>query len=64
MIAEGFRVHYDLVKPHITLGEETPGLLAAIPQPDGFRRKAILEAAIAREVTAAASEEGQTKSPD
>ena len=25
MIAKGFRVHYNLVKPHITLGGETPG---------------------------------------
>lgn len=64
MMAKGFRVHYNLVKPHITLGGETPGVLAGIYLPDGFRWKAILEAAVTREVTAAPSEEGQTESPD
>jgi len=53
-----------LVKPHMTLGGETPAVLAGISLPNGFRWKAILEAAITREVTVAASEEGQTKSPD
>jgi len=52
------------VKPHITLGVMTPGGLAGISLPDGFRWKAILDAAITREVTAAALEEGQAKSPD
>jgi len=61
MIAEGFRVHYNLVKPHIALDGRTPGDVAGLSLPDGFRWKAILDSAITREVTAAASAEAQTK---
>lgn len=64
MIAEGFRVHYNLVKPHMALDGQTPGDAAGIALPDGFRWRAVLAAAITREVTAAAESEGQIKSPD
>ena len=64
MIAEGFRVHYNLVKPHIALAGRTPGDVAGLSLSDGFRWKATLEAAITREVTSAAPEEGQAKSPN
>lgn len=64
MIAEGFRVHYNLVKPHMTLDGATPGDAVGVALQDGFKWKAILDAAITREVTAAAGEEGQVKSPD
>jgi hypothetical protein len=64
MIAEGIRVHYNLVKPHIGLGGGTPGNAGGIALPDEFRWKAVLDAAITREVTVAAESEGQVKSPD
>ena len=48
MIAEGFRVHYNLVKPHMALDGQTPGDAAAIALPDGFRWRAVLDAAITR----------------
>jgi transposase-like protein len=41
-LAEGFRVHYNLVRPHQSLGM-TPGEAAGIPLGDGFRWRAILE---------------------
>ncbi len=41
---EGFRVHYNLVRPHETLGT-TPGVAAGLPDPGAFRWKAIVEAA-------------------
>lgn len=43
-IAEGFRVHYNLVREHQALGM-TPGEAAGIPVGPHFRWKAILEAA-------------------
>ena len=64
MITEGFRVHYNLVKPHMGIGGSTPGDAAGVALPDGFRWKAILDAVITRKVTAAAWNEGQVKSPD
>jgi len=64
MIAEGFRVHYNLVKPHMGIGGATPGDAAGVALPDGFRWKAILDAAITREVTASGESEGQVQSPD
>ncbi len=64
MITEGFRVHYNLVKPHVALDAQTPGDAAGVRLPNGFRRTAILDAATTREVTAAGEREGQIKSPD
>lgn len=64
MIAEGFRVHYNLVKPHMGIGGATLGHAAGVALSDGFRWKAILDAVITRKVTAAAESEGQVKSPD
>ena len=64
MITEGFRVHYNLVKPHMGIGGSTPGDSAGVALPDGFRWKEILERAITRGVTAAAESKGQVKSPD
>jgi hypothetical protein len=43
-LAEGFRVHYNLVKTHQTLGM-TPGEAAGIPTGDGFRWRRVLAAA-------------------
>ncbi len=51
MIAEGFRAHYNLVKPHMGIGSATPGDAAGVVLPNGFRWKAILNAAITRSVT-------------
>jgi len=64
VIAEGFWVYYNLVKPDIALGGETPGVMAGISLPDGFRLKVILDAAITREVTVASERDSQIKSPD
>ena len=64
MIAEAFRVHSNLVKPHMGIEGQTPGDAAGIALPDGFRWKAVLDAAITRKVTAASTPEGQVKSPD
>ncbi|MEK6988281.1 MAG: hypothetical protein AABX97_09375 [Candidatus Thermoplasmatota archaeon] len=64
MIAEGFWVYYNLVKPDMGIGSSTSGDVAGVALPDGFRWKAILDAVITREVTAAAESEGQVKSPD
>ncbi len=47
-IAEGFRVHYNLVREHQALGM-TPGEAAGIPLGPHFRWKAILEAATRKE---------------
>jgi transposase-like protein len=41
-LAEGFRVHYNLVRPHQALGM-TPGEAAGIPLGNGFRWRAILD---------------------
>lgn len=43
-LAEGFRVHYNLVRDHQALGM-TPGEAVGIPVGDGFRWKRILEEA-------------------
>ena len=64
MITEGFRVHYNLVKPHMAFDGQTQGDAAGVSLTDGFRWKAILDAAITREVTVADESEGQVKSPD
>ena len=64
MIAEGFRVYYNLVKPHMGIGGATQGDAAGAALPDGFRWKAIPEAAITREVTVSGESEGQVQSPD
>lgn len=47
-LAEGFRVHYNLVRKHQALGM-TPGEAAGIPVGPHFRWKAILEAATRKE---------------
>ncbi len=57
-IMEGWRVHYDVVRKHLSLGK-TPAEAAGLDLPDGFRWKAILERAVTRTVTAEAS--GQTE---
>ncbi|MGI0129486.1 MAG: IS6 family transposase [Thermoplasmata archaeon] len=41
---EGYRVHYNLVRPHQALGT-TPGTAAGLPEPGRFRWKGILELA-------------------
>ena len=46
------------------IGGSTPGDAAGVALPDGFRWKAILDAAITREVTAATGSEGRVRSPD
>lgn len=47
-LAEGFRVHYNLVRDHMTLGK-TPGEAAGLPNLKGFRWQAIIEAATRNE---------------
>jgi transposase-like protein len=42
LFAEGFRVHYNMVREHQSLGT-TPGVAAAIPDPGRFRWKEIVE---------------------
>jgi len=64
MITEGFRVHYNLVKPHMGIGGSTTGDAAGVPLPDGFRWKAILDVLVTRGVTAVAESEDQVKLPD
>jgi hypothetical protein len=44
VLAEGFRVHYNLVREHQAFGM-TPGEAAGIPVGDGFRWKLTLEQA-------------------
>lgn len=51
-LAEGFRVHYHLVRPHQAL-ETTPGEAAGLSALDGFRWKTLLEKAVTRKVTPA-----------
>ncbi|MGQ0536003.1 MAG: IS6 family transposase [Methanobacteriota archaeon] len=51
-LSEGFRVHYNLVRPHQALGT-TPGEAARLPVLDGFQWKALLEKAVTRKVTPA-----------
>ncbi len=64
MIAEGFRVHYNMVKPHMALHGQTPGAAAGIALPDGLRWKAVLDAAITRKVTQASAPGEEATSPD
>jgi len=54
-LMEGFRVNYNLVRDHLTLGM-TPGEAAGIPQVGGFRWREIIDQAVRREVTAPAGE--------
>jgi len=61
MIAEDSWVYYNLVKPDMGIGSATRGDAAGVALPDGFRWKAILNAAITRGVTAAAESEGQVR---
>jgi putative transposase len=42
LLVEGFRVHYNLVRPHETLGT-TPGIVAGLPDPGRFRWDGILK---------------------
>ena len=44
ILMEGFRVHYNLVRPHSALGT-TPGVAAGLPDLGGFRWKEILKRA-------------------
>jgi putative transposase len=44
LLVEGFRVHYNMVRPHETLGT-TPGVAAGLPDPGGFRWNQILKQA-------------------
>lgn len=43
--AEGFRVHYNLVREHEALGK-TPGEAAGLPPLEGLKWKKVLEAAV------------------
>jgi len=61
MIAEDSWVYYNLVKPDMGIGSATRGGRRRVAPPDGFRWKAILNAAITRGVTAAAESEGQVR---
>ena len=55
-LMEGFRVHYNLARDHISLGT-TPGVAAGLPEIAGFRWRAILDLALAnRSDTASAGE--------
>jgi putative transposase len=47
LLMEGFRVHYNIVRPHGALGT-TPGIAASLPDPGGFRWREILRQATNR----------------
>jgi putative transposase len=47
-IADGFRVHYNMVRTHQALGT-TPGIAAGIPDLGGFRWKELIQKAVRRE---------------
>jgi len=64
LVAEGFWVYYNLVKPDMGIGSAKPGDAAGVALQDGFLWKAILNVAITRSVTAAAESGGQGRSPD
>jgi transposase-like protein len=49
-LMDGYRVHYNLVRDHITLGT-TPGMAAGLPEIGGFRWRFILDMATRRKVT-------------
>lgn len=44
---EGFRVHYNLIRPHAAIGA-TPAAAAGLPSPSGFGWKSVLESAAKR----------------
>jgi putative transposase len=46
-LAEGYRVHYDLVRTHLSLGT-TPGVAAGIPEIPGFKWAEIIRLATSR----------------
>ncbi len=60
-LMEGYRVHYNLVRPHIGLGGATPGEAAGIPGIDGFRWLELLKLSVTRNGTSAPE---VTESPD
>ena len=62
-LAEGWRVHYDAVRKHLSLGT-TPAEAVGMSLPDGFRWKEILERAVTRTVTADTPGQTEAKSPD
>jgi transposase-like protein len=49
-IMEGFRVHYNLIRDHQTLGV-TPGEVAGLPKIEGFRWLEVLKKAITIDIT-------------
>ena len=59
-LSEGWRVHYDMVKTHLTLGT-TPGIVAGLPDLGTFRWRTLLDLATAnRIVTPVAEAAGPT----
>lgn len=58
-LMEGYRVHYNLVRTHLSLGT-TPGQAAGLPDFSGFRWRAILDLAVRQNVTAEAEESATT----
>ncbi|MCI4368059.1 MAG: IS6 family transposase [Thermoplasmata archaeon] len=63
-LMEGFRVHYNLVKDHQTLGM-TPGEAAGMPTGDGFRWRRILTkaATLPRKVTPESGDQSEGSNP-
>jgi hypothetical protein len=59
-LMDGWRVHYDMVRTHQTLGM-TPGEAADLPPPRGFKWHELLKLASTRRFTA---ENVRQKSPD
>ena len=51
-LSEGWRVHYDMVRDHLSLGT-TPGIAAGLPDLGQFRWRTLIELATSRNVTAA-----------
>jgi transposase-like protein len=62
VLAEGLRVHYNLVRDHQALGM-TPGEAAGIPVGDGFRWKRIIEIAASSRVAAFGSAKANRSTP-
>ena len=52
-LMEGYRVHYNLVRPHIGLSGTTPGVAAGLPPLDGFRWLELLKLSVTRNGTPA-----------
>lgn len=50
-LMEGYRVHYNMVRPHIGLGGMTPGEIAELPPLNGFRWLELLKLSVTRKVT-------------